>query len=97
MSALQAAVDSLRADIDTILVARVPDSEAPSIERAEDTILAALFTTSEIPPPSPRESAKRHRGRSEDEAQAKKKERREMEAARIASLRRRHTKSEHRR
>ena len=86
MSTLQAAVDSLRADIDTILEARVPDSEAPSVEPAEDTVLAALFTTSEIPLPSPRESAKRRRGRSEDEARARKKERREMEAARRASL-----------
>ena len=67
LSTLQAAVDSLRADIDTILEARVPDSEAPSVEPAEDTVLAALFTT-EIPPPPPRESAKRRRGRVEDEA-----------------------------
>ena len=37
VSTLQAAVDSLRADIDTILEARVPDSEAPSVEPAEDT------------------------------------------------------------
>ena len=36
---LQAAVDSLHADIDTILEARVPDSEAPSVEPAEDTVL----------------------------------------------------------
>ena len=42
VSTLQAAVDSLRADIDTIL-ARVPDSEAPSVEPADDTVLAALF------------------------------------------------------
>ena len=83
---LQAVVDSLRADIDTILAARMPDSEAPSVEPAEDTVLAALFTTSEIPPPSPRESAKRRRGRVEDEARARKKEHREMEAARRASL-----------
>ena len=75
MSTLQAAVDSLRADIDTILEARVPDSEAPSVEPAEDTVLAALFATSEIPPPPPRESAKRRRGRVEDEARARKKER----------------------
>ena len=74
VSALQAAVDSLRADIDTIL-AMVPDSEALSVEPAEDTVLAALFTTFEIPPPSPRESAKRRRGRAEDEARARKKER----------------------
>ena len=61
VSALQAAVDSLRADIDTILEARVPESEAPSVEPAEDTVLAALFATSEIPPPPPREHAKRRR------------------------------------
>ena len=85
MSALQAAVESLRADIDTILEARVPDSEAPSIEPAEDTVLANLFTT-EIPIPPPRESSKRRRGRAEDEARARKKEHREMEAARRASL-----------
>ena len=71
VSTLQAAVDSLRADIDTILEARVPES----IEPAEDTVLAALFATSEIPPPPPRESAKRRRGRAEDEARARKKER----------------------
>ena len=58
----QAAVDRLRADIDTILEARVPDSEAPSVEPAEDTVLAAPFTTSEISPPPPRETAKRRRG-----------------------------------
>ena len=69
-----------------ILEARVPESEAPSTEPAEDTMMAALFTTSEIPPPLPREHAKRHRGREEDEARARKKERREMEAARRASL-----------
>ena len=86
VSTLQGTVDSLRADIDTILEARVPESEAPSVEPAEDTILAALFTTSEIPPTSPRVSAKRRRGRAEDEARARKMERREMEAARRASL-----------
>ena len=48
VSTLQAAVDSLRADIDTILEARVPEPEAPSIEPAEDTVLAALFATSEF-------------------------------------------------
>ena len=65
---LQAALDSLRADIDTLLEARVPESEAPSIEPAEDTVLVALFDTSDIPPSPPRESAKRRRGREEDEA-----------------------------
>ena len=68
VSTVQAAVDSLRADIDTILEARVPESEAPSVEPAEDTVLAALFVTSEIPPPPPREHAKRRRGRAKDEA-----------------------------
>ena len=82
VSTLQAAVDSLRADIDTILEARVPEP----VEPVEDTVLAALFATSELPPPSPRESGKRRRGRSEDEARARKKERREMESARRASL-----------
>ena len=86
VSTLQAAVDSLHADIDMILEARVPDSETPSVEPAEDTVLAALFTTSKIQPPPPRESAKRRTGRGEDEARARKKERREMEAARRASL-----------
>ena len=63
VSTLQAAVDSLRADIDTILEARVPESEAPSVEPAEETVLAALFATSDIPPPPPLESGKRRRGR----------------------------------
>ena len=62
VSTLQAAIDNLRADIDTILDARVSESEAPSVEPAQDTALAALFATSEIPPPPPREHAKRHRG-----------------------------------
>ena len=64
----------------------MPESEAPSVEPTEDTVLATLISTSEIPPPSPREHAKRCRGRAEDEARARKKERREMEAARRASL-----------
>ena len=82
MSTLQAAVASLRADSDTILATRVSEF----VEPAEDTVLAALFSTPDIPPSSPRQSAKRRRGRSEDEARARKKERREMEAARRASL-----------
>ena len=86
MSTLQAAFDSLRADIDTILEARVPESEAPSVESAEDTVLAALFSTSEIPQPPPQDHAKKRRGRAEDEARARKKERREIEATRRASL-----------
>ena len=83
---LQASVESLRADIDMILEARVPESEAPSAYPAEDIVMAAFFATSEIPPPPPPEHAKRHKGREEDEAKARKKERREMEVARRASL-----------
>ena len=83
---LQATVESLRADLDTILEYRVPDSEAPSADPAEDTVLAALFSTSDIPPPPPHENDKRSRGRDEDKARAWKKERREMEAAMRASL-----------
>ena len=86
VSTLQAAVDGLRADIDTILEARVPESKAPSVEPAEDTMLAALFATSDIPPPPPRESAKRRRGRAEDKVRARKKEHRDIEVARRASL-----------
>ena len=46
VSTLQAAVESLRADIDMILEARVPESEAPSAEHVEDTVMASLFATS---------------------------------------------------
>ena len=86
MTTLQAAIESLRADIDMILEARVPESEAPSVEPAEDTVMAALFATSKIPSPPPRQHAKGHRGQEEDEARARKKEHREMEAARRALL-----------
>ena len=51
VSTLQVAVDSLGADIDMILEARVPESEALSVEPAEDTVMEALFATSEISPP----------------------------------------------
>ena len=66
VSTLQAAVESLRANIDMILEARVPESEAPSAMPAKDIVMAALFATSEIPPP--REHAKKHKGQEEDEA-----------------------------
>ena len=46
VSTLKDVVDSVRANIDTILEARVPESVAPSVEPAEDTVLAALFATS---------------------------------------------------
>ena len=83
---LQAAVESLRADIDMILEARVPESDAPCVEAADDTVLAALFANYEIPPSPPRDNAKMCRGREEDEARARKKEHREIEAARRASI-----------
>ena len=51
VSTPQAAFESLRANIDMILEARVPESMDPSVEPAEDTLVAALFATSEIPPP----------------------------------------------
>ena len=69
-----------------ILEARVPEFEAPSAEPAEDTVMAALFATFEIQPPPHREHAKRHKVREEDEARARMKERRKMEAAGRASL-----------
>ena len=85
VSTLHVAIESLRADIDMILEARVPESEAPSVEPSEDIVMAALFATLEIPPPPPRELAKRRRGRAEDEERAQK-ECREMETARRALL-----------
>ena len=84
VSTLQDTVDSLRADIDMILEARVP--EAPSSQPAEDTVMEALFATSKIPPPPPREHAKRCTGLEEDEARAQEKEHREMEAVRRDSF-----------
>ena len=36
--ALQATVEILRRDLDTILEARVPDYEAPSVESVENTM-----------------------------------------------------------
>ena len=53
VSTLQAVVDSVRANINTILEAWGHESEAPFVELAEDTVLAALFSTSEIQPPHP--------------------------------------------
>ena len=53
VTTLQAVVESLRADLDTIMDARVPESKAPSAEPAKDTVLAALFFTTAVPPPPP--------------------------------------------
>ena len=56
------------ADIDMILEARMPEFEARSVDPAEDTVMSALFATSEIQPPPHRENAKRRKGREEDES-----------------------------
>ena len=48
--------------------------------------MAALFSTSDIPPPSPREHSKRRSVREEDEARARKKKCHNMEVVRRASL-----------
>ena len=50
-----------------ILEARVTECEAPSVEPTEVTVMAALFATSKIPPPPPREHVKRCRDREGDE------------------------------
>ena len=86
VSTLQTVIESLRADLDIILEDRVLESKAPSAEPAEETVMKALFSTFEIQPPPPREHAKRRKGRQEDETIARKKECREMEAARRSSL-----------
>ena len=59
VSTLQAVVESLQDDIYMILEARVPEYETPYVEPAEDTVLADLFATSEIPPPPLREPTPR--------------------------------------
>ena len=64
----------------------MPESESPSAEPGEQTMLSTLFATSEIPPPPPRQHAKSCRGREEDEARERKKEHREMKVARRASI-----------
>ena len=74
-----------RVDLDTILEARVPESEASSADPAEDTMLASLFSTTYVPPPPQQKCAKRHQTRDEDESRALK-EHHELEAARRASL-----------
>ena len=53
MSTLQAVVESLRAYIDMILEAKVPEFEAPSADPTEDIVLASLLVYSNIPPPPP--------------------------------------------
>ena len=62
VSTLQAAIKILRTNIYMILEANVHKSKAPYAEPVEDTVLASLFSTSDIPPPPPREYAKRCKG-----------------------------------
>ena len=68
VSTLQAAVESLRADIDMILEDRVHESEDPSAKPTADTVMAKLFATSETPRPPLREHAKRRKGREKNDA-----------------------------
>ena len=49
VASLPAAMESLRAELDTILEARVPESKSPSAKPTEDTVLAALFSTATLP------------------------------------------------
>ena len=86
MKTLHAVVESIRTDLDNILDDRMPESEAPSAEPAEDTVLDALFSTTAVPPPPPRDRAKIHRFRDEDDSRARNKELNELEAAMRASL-----------
>ena len=77
---------SLRNDVDAILNVWVLESEATPAEPAEDTVLAALFTTSTAPLPLPHERAKRHQSRESEEDRDRKKEHTELEATRRAFL-----------
>ena len=61
VSTVQAVVEILVADIDMIIEDKVPEFEAPSVELAEEKVLASLFATFELQPPPPREHAMRQR------------------------------------
>lgn len=50
---LQANVENLRAELNAIIDMRIPELEATLAELIEDTMLAALFTTTTALPPSP--------------------------------------------
>ena len=79
LTTLQAVVESLREDLDTILEDQVPKFEAPSVEPSEDTVLATMFSTTAVSPPPPRDLAKRHRVRAWNESRARKKDHNELE------------------
>lgn len=86
LTILQADMVSKRADVDVILDMRLPNPKTELAELAEDTMLAALFTTSTALSPPPWEHAKRHRSKDNKEARAMKKDHTGMEAVRRASL-----------
>ena len=79
----------MRADDDNTLEMRGPKTKTIPVELAEDIVLVELFTAPTAPPHKPRECVKRHRSSciiERDEACARKNEREDLEAARIASL-----------
>lgn len=77
---------SLSADVDAILDAGVPDPKAIPVEPSKDTMLVALFQTTAVQPPPPRDHAKRHRTREDDESHSRKREHTKLEVARRASF-----------
>ena len=86
VSTLDTAVESLRAELDTILEAKMSKCEAYFAEPAEDTFFASLFSTVAVPPLPPREHAKMRRGRHENEARAQKREHYDLEVVRRTSI-----------
>lgn len=60
VSTRKVSVESLREEIYTIQEGRVPESEVPCEEPAENIILATLFSTAVVPQPARRDHAKRH-------------------------------------
>ena len=72
VSTLQAAVESLGADLDMILEARVPESDASSTEPPKDTVLAELFYTAAVPQPLQRDYSKMHKVRDKVETRGRK-------------------------
>ena len=65
---LQAAVESLRADLDTILEARVSESKALLQSLLKTRCWLPLFSTTTVQPAPARDYAKRHRVRDDDES-----------------------------
>ena len=84
VTALQAGVESLREDLDTILEARVLESKAPLQSPLRTHCCWTSSPLLQCHPP--RDCSKRHRVRDEAESWAQKMERHELEAARRASL-----------